>query len=342
MNHFKQMVMNIFGKNMSLLAILTTIFAYFYHGSFISWVGNKEFLDGNVSITNLLMIIMFGMGLTTTFNDYLAIVKHPRNLLLGALAQFAIMPLLGFLLCLTFNLPIELAVGVILVGCCPGGTSSNVITFMAKGDLALSIGITSLSTLLAPILTPILTTFYLGLYQALGNQTITVDTLAMFLSIVKVVVLPILAGIIINKLFSNFTNKIIGWLPVISCIAICIIIGTVIDANSNKLFEFGPIIILVIILHNIFGYGLGFIAGKIFKMNIDQTKTMSIEIGMQNSGLATSLANTCFTAIPLATVPGAIFSAWHNISGALLATYLRTKKINKVYSYRYCKTYNKY
>jgi BASS family bile acid:Na+ symporter len=306
---------------MSVIVVLVTVFAYFVDNSFTSWVGDAGFLHGQINVTNLLIVVMCGMGMTMKFSDFRILVLHPRNVVLGEMAQFVIMPLAGFLLSLAFALPPELAVGVILVGCCPGGTASNVITYMARGNVAFSVGMTSVSTLLAPVLTPVLTAFYVGLYtrsQSLGG--IEVDSVKMFTDIIKIVIIPVFAGCLFNYFFSRISSRVVNFLPYISCAAICIIIGVVIDANSGRLFEHGVVIILVVMLHNLIGYLFGFLAGVMVRMSVPERKALAIEVGMQNSGMATTLASTCFQSLALATVPGAVFSAWHNISGAVAAS----------------------
>ncbi len=263
-------------------------------------------------VNTLLGIVMFGMGLTLRFNDFKVVFSRPKDVIIGCVSQFTIMPLLAFLLCKVFNLPIELAVGVILVGTCPGGTSSNVITYMSKGDVALSVGMTAVSTLLAPFLTPLLTQLYAG-------ASVDVDIVSMFLSIVKVVIVPIALGFLINRFLPKVAEAIVDILPMISTLAIVAIVGAVVAANAAKLMECGLLIIAVVILHNLLGYAVGYGVGKVLKLDTTKCRAVSIEVGMQNSGLATSLAGAHFAQYPLATIPGAVFSVWHNISGAILA-----------------------
>ncbi len=307
-------------KYMSAIVIVVTVVAYLVDKSFTSWVANPNVLNGFINVNHLLMLIMFGMGLTLKLSDFKIVFSQPKDIIFGELAQFVIMPLTGFVLSWLFKLPPELAVGVILVGCCPGGTSSNVMTYMAGGDVALSVGMTGVSTLLAPFMTPFLCSTYVKLYTSMGaEQAITVDALGMFISIIQIVIVPIALGLIVNKFFSAFSQKLVEVLPLISCIGICLIVGFVIDANSAKLFANGILIIFVVILHNMTGYGLGFLIGKLIHMPSPKRNAIAIEIGMQNSGMATTLAATCFPSLALATVPGAIFSAWHNISGAIVA-----------------------
>lgn len=292
------------GKYMAFIVVVVAAAALFMPETLI-WIKTKW-------ITTLLMIVMFGMGLTLSPEDFAIVFKRPKDVILGCIAQFAIMPFLAFALGKVFVLDDALLVGVILVGTCPGGTASNVMTYLAKGDVALSVGMTSVSTLLAPVLTPALT--YLLL-----RETISVDTMAMFLSIVKVVILPIAAGFIINKFFNETTQKAVKALPLVSVTAIVMIVASVVAANSAKIMSTGFIVFTVVILHNILGYALGYGVAMLVKAPLAKKKAIAIEVGMQNSGLAASLAATSFPNLALATVPGAIFSVWHNISGAILA-----------------------
>ncbi len=274
-------------------------------------------------VNTLLGIVMFGMGLTLKPKDFQIVFSHPKDVIIGTIAQFTIMPLVAFLLTKIFHLSPELAVGVILVGTCPGGTSSNVITYLSKGDVAQSVGITAVSTILAPIMTPLLTYLYAG-------QTVDVNIFSMFLSIIQVVILPIFLGFVINHFFSKFAERIVDILPLISTLSIVAIVGAVVGANASKLTSCGLLIICVVVLHNIFGYLLGYGAGKLLKMDTIKCRTVSIEVGMQNSGLATSLATVHFAQYPLATIPGAVFSVWHNVSGAILANiFLRSSEKKK-------------
>ncbi len=263
-------------------------------------------------INTLLGIVMFGMGLTLKPNDFRILFSHPKDVLIGTVAQFLIMPLLAFLLVKAFSLTPELAVGVILVGTCPGGTSSNVMTYLAKGDVALSVGITSASTILAPVMTPLLTYVYAG-------KTVDVNMLSMFLSIIQVVLLPIAIGFAVNRFFSRFAEKAIDVLPLVSTLAIVAIVGAVVSANAARLMGCGLLILVIVVLHNLLGYALGYAAAKLLKMDTTKRRAVAIEVGMQNSGLATSLATVHFAQYPLATIPGAVFSVWHNVSGAILA-----------------------
>ena len=263
-------------------------------------------------INYLLMIVMFGMGLTMKLSDFAIVFQRPRDVIIGCLAQFIVMPLLAFSLGKTIGLDNELLVGVILVGTCPGGTSSNVITYLSKGDTALSVGMTSINTLLAPFLTPALTYLYL-------RTTVNVDVKSMFISIVQVVIVPICLGLLINKLFGNRTQGISYFLPAVSVIAICLIVAAVVSHNSEKILSTGLSVFAVVVMHNLLGYLCGYLISRLFNMDLPRKKAVAIEVGMQNSGLATTLAASAFPELAMATVPGAVFSVWHNISGAILA-----------------------
>lgn len=270
-------------------------------------------------ISWLLGIVMFGMGLAMQWEDFRIVFARPKDILIGFLAQITIMPLLAWLLTRVFALPPELAVGVVLVGCCPGGTASNVITYLAGGDLALSVGMTSVSTLCAPVLTPLLTYLFAGKY-------VDVNFWSMFMSIFQVIILPIALGLLIKKWLRPSDKIVKNVLPAISTIAITMIVGAVVSANADKLLHSGLLIIAVVILHNLMGFLLGFVVGKAIHLRREKTIAISVEVGMQNSGLACSLAQQHFQAMALATVPGAIFSVWHNIAGALLARLLVSQK----------------
>ena len=267
---------------------------------------------GTWVINPMLGLIMFGMGLTLSPRDFQVVFSRPKDVLTGCLAQFTVMPLMAWLLTKTFALPADLALGVILVGCCPGGTASNVITYLAKGDLALSVGMTATSTLLAPLLTPFLVWLMAGTF-------VNVDTLGMLLSIVYVVIAPIVVGFLIQHYLPEFTRRAVAYLPAFSSVVIAMVVAVIVGHNASRLLTGGLIVVLVVMLHNLSGLALGYAIGRLLGLSHDKRTSISIEVGMQNSGLASSLATIHFAAFPMATIPGAIFSVWHNISGALVA-----------------------
>lgn len=298
---------NFISKYMAAFVIIVAAVALFVPWTF-TWAAGY--------VTYLLGIVMFGMGMTLRFEDFKLVFQRPKDVLVGAVAQFTIMPGLAWLLATIFQLPPELAVGVILVGTCPGGTSSNVMTYLARGDVPLSVSMTMTTTILAPVVTPLLTWWLAGAW-------IEISLASMMISIVQVVVVPIVLGIIINKLFGDFVRKAIKLLPLISVIAIVLIVGGVVSVSAKQIMETGLLIMAVVMLHNLLGYALGFAVAKALRMNLAKSKAISIEVGMQNSGLASSLALMHFGAA--AAIPGAVFSVWHNISGSLAANYLSSK-----------------
>jgi len=289
---------------MSVIVIVAAVLAYVF--PLVSSVVKTAY------IAPLLGCIMLGMGMTLNLNDIVNVFQRPKDLAIGVVSQFLIMPALAYLLIRLFRLPPEIALGVILVGCCPGGTSSNVITYLAKGDIALSVGITGCTTLMAPFMTPLLVKLYAG-------EIIPVDFWAMFLSIVEVIIAPIAAGLLFKRFLPKVSNAIVPFLPAFSTLIITLIVIAVVSANAVSLAQCGVLIFVVVILHNLLGYALGFGAARLFGLSMPKSTALSIEVGMQNSGLACSLAAIHFQALSMATVPGAVFSVWHNISGALLS-----------------------
>lgn len=296
------------GKYMAFIVLAVAALALFAPASCL-WIQTAW-------INYLLMAVMFGMGLMLKPEDMLIVLKRPADILLGCAAQFTIMPVLAFLLARMFGLTGGLMAGMILVGTCPGGTSSNVITYLSKGDVALSVGMTSVNTLLAPLLTPAITYLFL-------RTTVDVDVASMFLSIIKVVIVPIGAGFLINRAWEKYTEKVSEILPLISVTAITLIVAAVVSHNAESIMATGVLVFAAVILHNLLGYIVGYVLGKALKLQTGKKRALSIEIGMQNSGLATSLAQEAFPDLSMATVPGALFSVWHNISGAILASLFR-------------------
>lgn len=260
----------------------------------------------------LLGIVMIGMGLTIDPKDFKIIFQAPRSVIIGVVLQYTIMPLSAFLIVKLFHLPPEIAIGVILVGCCPGGTSSNVMSYLANANVALSVAITSVSTLLAPFLTP-------ALIYLFAHEWLQVSFISMFWSVVQVILIPIIIGFVLQKLFKTFADKTATALPIVSVVAISLILASVVGSSKAQILATGLLIFAVVILHNLIGYILGYTFAKILKLDRPDKKAVSIEVGMQNSGLAVSLATVHFN--PLSAVPGAVFSLIHNITGPILAKY---------------------
>ena len=285
--------------------------------AFLAFVSPEAFLEIRGYIPYLLGIVMFGMGITLTFNDFSEVVKHPKSVIVGVVGQFVIMPAIAFALAKLFVLPTDLAIGVILVGACPGGTSSNVMTYLAKGNTALSVACTTISTLLAPLLTPVI-------FYVLASQWIDIDASAMFASVLKMVLFPIFLGLVIRALLKKQMAQISQTMPLVSVIAIVLILAAVVAGSKDKIIDSGLLIFGVVVLHNCLGYLVGFLAAKALRLNNYDSKAIAIEVGMQNSGLGAALATAHFN--PIAAVPSAVFSFWHNVSGPILANYFSTLK----------------
>ncbi|MDI7862408.1 bile acid:sodium symporter family protein [Rhizobiaceae bacterium n13] len=292
------------GRTFAVWVVLFAILGYFMPDTF------KQIAPW---IVTLLAIIMFGMGLTISVDDFREVARRPFDVGIGVVSQFLIMPLLAVLLTRIIPMPPEVAAGVILVGCCPGGTSSNVMTYLSKGDVALSVACTSVTTLAAPIVTPFLVWLF-------ASQYLPVDAMAMFISIVKVVLVPLALGFACQKIMPGVVKAAVPALPLVSVIGIVLIVSAVVGASKPAIAQSGLMIFAVVVLHNGLGYLLGFTAARAFGLSLAKRKAIAIEVGMQNSGLGAALANAYFS--PVAAVPSAIFSVWHNISGALLANFL--------------------
>ncbi|MCR8670260.1 bile acid:sodium symporter family protein [Agrococcus sp. HG114] len=263
-------------------------------------------------VNTLLGIIMLGMGLTLQPVDFAVIAKKPKAFAIGVVAQYVIMPLTAIGLALAFQLPPELLIGVVLVGSAPGGTSSNVMVYLAKGDTALSVAMTTASTLLAPVLTPLLVLWLAGSY-------LPVDAWALFQSIIFIVLIPVVVGVVLRLLLPKVVQAVLPWLPVVSVVGITLVVVAVVAGSAATILTVGLLVALVVILHNGVGYGLGFLAAKAVGLDTSAQRAVAIEVGMQNSGLAAGLARTHFS--PESALPAAIFSVWHNVSGSLLASF---------------------
>jgi|SRR5699024_10127288 len=302
------------GKTFALWVLLFAALAFLSPSSF-TLIGQY--------IPWLLGIVMLGMGMTLTLGDFHEIIRHPLAVIIGVVSQFVIMPLIAYALAKLFALPPAIAVGVILVGACPGGTASNVMTYLARGNTALSVACTSVSTLLAPILTPVV--FYL-----LASEWLEVSMSAMFISVIKMVLFPIAIGVMLRMIFKSSIAKATEVLPLVSVFSIVLIVAAVVSGSKQSIIESGLLIFGVVVLHNGLGYLLGFGVARLFKLNFADSKAVSIEVGMQNSGLGAALAKTHFALDPVTAVPSAIFSFWHNISGPILATFWASRSDNPV------------
>jgi BASS family bile acid:Na+ symporter len=300
-------------KYFFIIILLAVGISLLYPNSF-AWVLSEY---GGINIINLLLsIVLFTMGTTLKVDDFINVFKNPKEIAAGISAQYIIMPLIAFGLASAFSLDTALTVGIILVGTVPGGTASDVITFLAKGDVALSVSLTAVSTVISPILTPLITLLLIG------NQ-IQFNPVDMFISIVEIVIVPIAIGLTLNYKFPDFCEKLKDYLPAISSIVICLIVAGVIGANKQAILTSSMIIIVVIVLQYFIAMGLGFAIGHLVGMGRKQILTVAIELAFQNSGLSTSLAKTHFPSLSQATVPGALYSVWQNFAGSILAYIFR-------------------
>lgn len=300
-----------FSYTVIIFAAVTT--SLYYPQFFIEYNGYK--LSG--LIKPLIQIIMFGMGTSMSFKDFAGVIKAPRGVFIGVTAHFIIMPLLGFTLATigmaVFNFPPEVAAGVILIGCSPNGMASNVISFLAKANLALSITITAVSTMLSPIVTPLLMGYFAG-------SLIQIDVLDMMFEIFGMVIVPIGAGLLFNHFLSGKAKWLDSAMPIVSMAGIAIIIVVITAAGRASLLTIGPALLLIVLVHNLFGYTLGYWSGRLFKMNERDCRTMAIEVGMQNGGLASGIAKEMGKIATVGLAP-AIFGPLMNVTGSLLASY---------------------
>lgn len=269
-------------------------------------------------ILPLLQIIMFGVGATLTFSDFAAVVKTPKKILIGILAQYTIMPFVGFFIAKSFNFPPEIAAGLILIGCCPSGLASNVMCVIANANVALSVTLTTCATLLAPIMTPLLMKYLAGSF-------VEIDALKMFWDINKTIILPIVGGFVLNYYFPKFSKKIQGVLPYFSMVGIALILMIIIASGQKSLQAVGFALIVAVFIHNTIGYLLGFYGAKIFGFEEVDCRTIALEVGMQNGGLGTSLANELGKAATMGLAP-AIFGSMMNVTASILAAFWKNKK----------------
>lgn len=302
-------IFNIIEKYFFIIILVAVAISLVYPNSF-KWVLSEY---NGINILNLLLsVVLFTMGTTLKTDDFINVLKNPKAIGVGISAQYIVMPLIAIVLARAFSLDTALTVGLILVGTVPGGTASDVITFLAKGDVALSVSLTAVSTVISPILTPLITLLLIG-------NRIHFNPTDMFISIVQIVIVPIILGLLLNYLFPDFCDKLKHYLPTASSIVVCLIVAGVIGANKQAILTSSTIILIVIALQYIIAMSLGFGIGRLAGMNRKETITVAIELAFQNSGLSTSLAKTHFPNLAQATVPGALYSVWQNFAGSILA-----------------------
>lgn len=297
--------------------------AFFFPVLFRDWGS----LPATKAISPLIQIIMFGMGATLSVADFARVLVRPKAVFIGMVLQFSVMPLTGWLLTVVFQFPSEIAAGVILIGACPGGVASNVITYLARGDVALSVTMTACSTMLAPVMTPLM-------MKLLAGAVIEVEAMKMFWEIIYIVVVPTLGGLLAN--YGLQAMKLRGaWvdtcLSAVAMIAICIVIGIIVAQSRDRLLVVGPLVAVAAILHNAIGYLLGYFGSRWLGMNESECRTISIEVGMQNGGMATALATNVLNSAP-AALAGAIFGPWMSISGSVLASWWRQRPVEMTQS----------
>lgn len=301
------------GFTYTVMIFAAVVTALYYPSYFVELRGFKF----AVLITPLIQIIMFGMGTSMGMNDFAGVIKTPRGVLIGVVSHFIIMPMIGYSLASISGLPPEIAAGIILIGCSPNGMASNVISYLAKANLALSITITSVSTLLAPFITPFL-------MKSLAGAFVHIDPLKMMWDIFKMVIIPIGAGMLFNKLLHGKAKWLDTAMPVVSMMGIAFIIVIITAAGRDSLLKIGPLLILLVLIHNLCGYTLGYFTGRLFKMTERDCRTIAIEVGMQNGGLASGLAKEMGKMATVGLAP-AIFGPLMNVTGSVLASYWHRK-----------------
>ncbi len=299
----------------TLSIILGATIAYFFPQYFIS-VGNFQLKE---LIIPLLQIIMFGMGTTMSYDDFLGVVKMPKAVIVGLICQFTIMPILGFSIARAFDFPPEIAAGIILVGCSPSGLASNVMSYIAKANVALSITITSFATLLAPILTPLL-------MKLLGGQFIEIDFWSMTYDISKMIIIPVGVGFLLNIFLAGRSEWLQKVLPIISMVGIAVIIVIITAVGQKSLQTVGVALVFATLLHNIGGFILGYWGARLFKLPEQDCRTVAIEVGLQNAGLASGLAKSMGKLATVGIAP-ALFGPIMNVNGSLLASFWSRRKV---------------
>lgn len=311
----------------ALWTVLGTLWAWFLPDHFL-WVVDGRFTPfGQPLVSILLGVIMLGMGLTLSFDDFERIAHIPKCVAAGVVLQFTVMPLAGVAIAMGFGLETGLAVGIILVACCPGGTASNVVAYLARANLALSVTMTMASTLIAVIATPLLTGWLAGKY-------VEIDQWNLFVNMVSIVLLPVMAGIMLNRYLPKATAKIATVSPLASVLVVVLIVGGIIAASKPLIREHFDLLLVAIFLLHAFGFALGYLITRMIGFGVEERRTISIEVGMQNSGLGSSLASTPGFAAQfasplqaaLAPVPSAISAVYHVLIGSLLAAIWRRRR----------------
>src|SRR5687768_10735512 len=301
------------GLSFTVIIFAAVTMALYHPEYFLDWGGFKL---SNLIIP-LIQIIMFGMGTSMSAKDFAAVVKTPKGVVIGVMSQFIIMPMMGFTLASLTNFPPEIAAGIVLIGCSPSGLASNVMAYLAKANLALSITITSLTTLMAPFVTPVL-------MKLLAGALVEIEVLKMMWDIIKMIIIPIGAGLIFNKLLSGKSKWLDDAMPIVSMLGIALIITIITAAGRESLLLIGPALILVVLIHNTFGYFLGYWSGRLFKMPESDCRTIAIEVGMQNAGLASGIAKE-MGKIATIGLAAAVFGPLMNITGSALASWWHSR-----------------
>lgn len=306
-NTFFKWLINLF----PIWSLLAAVVALVWPDAFLSWCSGTMIKIG-------LGFIMLGMGLTLTLNDFKRVILFPISLLAGVTLQFTVMPLLGWGIGHLMNLPRDIAVGLVIVSCCPGGTASNLIAFLSRANVALSVSMTAVSTIIALVMTPILTQFYVG-------ERVPVDKLAMLQTILIIVILPVIIGMLISRFFDKSIDRINAVSPFVSVLCIILIVGFILAKYQSEIIQNWQMLLGAALILHIGGFTLGYCFSRLFGYMEKSSRTLSIEVGMQNSGLGVELASTHFTMLPLAPVPGAISAVTHCVLGSILAFFWRMK-----------------
>lgn len=307
-------------NNFALLTVLGVGLAWFFPAGFTWMTDGRIAVAGQPLLSLALGTIMLAMGLTLTFEDYRGLAKMPKALLAGVGLQFAVMPLSGFVIARALDLEPGLAVGLILVACCPGGTASNVVTYIARGHVALSVAMTMASTLAAVVLTPLLT-------GALAGAYVEIDRLNLLLNMMSIVLVPVVLGTLLNRLFPRAAERVNAVLPLVAIVLVILIVGGIVGGSKAQIMEHAGVLLLATFLLHAMGFALGYVLARALGLGEIEARTISIEVGMQNSGLGSGLAKTpAFAAqfanatqAALAPVPAAISAVWHVVIGSLLA-----------------------